>query len=74
MRANYNNGDDIGLSANGCDGCNPSSINGVLCHEHGCPDAWRDAKVECKWCGEMFAPESRGDVFCEFSCAEAYNG
>jgi len=46
MRKNYNNGDEISLKQNGCDGCSPSMINGVLCHETGCPDAWRDKDIE----------------------------
>ena len=44
MREHYNNGDPIDLKHNGCDGCSPSMINGVLVHERGCPDAWRDAE------------------------------
>lgn len=41
-RSEYRNGDPISLEFTGCNGCSPSAINGVLCHEHGCPDAWRD--------------------------------
>ena len=44
MRTTYRNGDEIGLRYNGCDGCSPATVNGVLCHETGCPDAWRDAE------------------------------
>ena len=44
-RKAYRNGDPIELSC-GCNGCSPSMINGVLCHEQGCPDAWRDKAVE----------------------------
>ena len=43
MRTHYKNGDEISLVHGGCDGCSPSSVNGVICHEHGCPDAWKDA-------------------------------
>jgi hypothetical protein len=43
MRANYRNGDPIDLKHNGCDGCSPAMVNGTLCHERGCPDAWRDS-------------------------------
>lgn len=49
MRERYRNGDPIGL--NNCDGCNPSNINGVLCHETGCPHAWKDYPRECMECG-----------------------
>ena len=63
MRTNYRNGDEITLSC-GCDGCSPSMINGTLCHETGCPDAWRDYSVECFECGCDFQPESRGQRVC----------
>jgi len=42
MRTEYLNGDPIDLIYNGCNGCSPTTVNGVLCHESGCPDAWRD--------------------------------
>ncbi len=71
MRTHYRNGDSITLG--GCDGCNPMMIQGVLCHETGCPDAWRDSTVECPWCGQDFTPEERYQRFCDESCAEAYN-
>ncbi len=44
MRTTYRNGDPIDLKHNGCDGCDPCMINGIFCHETGCPDAWRDAE------------------------------
>jgi hypothetical protein len=49
-------------------------INKVLCHEHGCPDAWKDYDRECKWCGNKFTPEEKGQNFCDESCYNAYNG
>ena len=33
-----------------CDSCEVLNINGVNCHEHGCPDAWKDYKTECYEC------------------------
>lgn len=42
MRTHYRNGEEIGLKHTGCDGCTPLMINGVLCHETGCPYAWKD--------------------------------
>jgi hypothetical protein len=63
MRTNYRNGDEISLSC-GCDGCSPSMINGVLCHESGCPDAWRDKAVACFECGCDFYPFQRGERTC----------
>ncbi len=32
-----------------CQSCEALTINGLYCHEHGCPDAWKD--VKCKLCG-----------------------
>lgn len=73
MRTQYNNGNDISLQENGCDGCSPDMINGILCHESGCPDAWRDYDRDCKWCGQTFQPENRNQQFCDNECATAYN-
>ena len=56
-RTHYANGDEITLAC-GCDGCNPSMVNGVLCHEHGCPEAWRDVAKECDECGGEFYAET----------------
>lgn len=63
MRTHYRNGEEITLSC-GCDSCNPARINGTLCHEQGCPDAWRDYLVECCECGMEFYPEERGQRHC----------
>lgn len=57
-RARYRNGDEIHLVHTGCDGCSPLVINGVLCHEPGCTEAYRDVKVECQECGSLFFAES----------------
>lgn len=45
-RLTYRNGDRVGMIFNGCDGCNLMIINGILCHEQGCPDAWRDKDID----------------------------
>lgn len=74
MRTHYRNGDEISLQGNGCDGCSPSMINGHLCHEQGCPEAWKDHKTECKECGCEFAPEEKGQAFCSEHCAIWYAG
>ena len=63
MRTHYRNGDEISL--NGCDGCNPSMIQGVLCHELGCPDAWRDTRKECRECGCDFYRTDRWQAQCQ---------
>ena len=55
-----------------CNSCDCIFINGVKCHEHGCPDSWKDYKKECKWCGQEFKPDARDQNFCSDECAEAY--
>ena len=55
-----------------CESCQALMINGVLCHETGCPDAWKDYKRECKWCGQEFSPETKEQVCCSDDCAESY--
>jgi hypothetical protein len=56
-----------------CSSCEVLVINNVICHEIGCPDAWKDEVRKCKWCGQRFKPEDRNQVFCNSDCAEAYN-
>jgi hypothetical protein len=63
IRQTYRNGDPISLSC-GCDGCSPLRINGVLCHEQGCREAWRDYAVPCRECGCEFLREERHQVIC----------
>lgn len=67
MRTTYRNGQDITLRC-GCDGCSPMMINGLLCHEQGCPDAWRDRRRDCNECGCDFFATERHAVVCE-DCA-----
>ena len=45
----------------GCPSCNMVSINGIATHETGCPDAWKDERRKCKWCDNVFTPESKLD-------------
>jgi len=56
-----------------CEQCEVLYINGVKCHEIGCPDAWKDYVKECKWCGQEFQPEDKWQVLCSDDCAECYN-
>lgn len=56
-----------------CNSCEVLRINGVLCHETGCPDAWKATK-ECAWCGQAYTPETRWQKCCSDDCTEAYNG
>lgn len=48
-----------------CQSCNLARINGVLCHETGCPDAWRDRAATCFQCGYDFTPDTRFQRVCE---------
>lgn len=58
----------------GCNACEVLYINGVKCHEHGCPEAWRDETRECTWCGEDFTPVTKGQRYCSPDCAESHYG
>lgn len=55
-----------------CNSCETLRINGMVCHEIGCPDAWRDYTIECKWCGQKFKPETKGIPFCCHTCMTSY--
>lgn len=57
-----------------CESCEAIMINGVYCHEQGCPDAWKDYKKECKWCGQEFQPDWKEQSCCSQECAAAYHG
>lgn len=57
-----------------CKSCQVININGIPCHETGCPEAWKHYKRSCKWCGEMFIPERKKQDCCSHSCEVAYNG
>ena len=37
-----------------CDSCHILSINGLACHETGCPDAWKDYEKDCFECGWQY--------------------
>jgi hypothetical protein len=56
-----------------CDSCEVLVVNNVICHEQGCPDAWKDEIRSCKCCGTKFKPTSRDQYFDDDTCAEAYN-
>lgn len=63
-----------------CTDCDVVRINGVTCHETGCPSAHIDPdtgqpyRVECMECGSLFEPESRGDWYCNDDCRAAIYG
>ena len=68
----YRNGDDITLIHTGCDGCTPTTIGGILVHELGCPESWRDQHRKCKECGDTFYPLSRYQGICESCTRDNY--
>jgi hypothetical protein len=60
-----------------CKQCESVFINGVFCHEHGCQNSHLNEygnmrPTECKWCGNIFIPESKGQNLCSNECAESY--
>jgi len=55
-----------------CRSCAALMINGVFCHESGCPDAWRDYQIACRLCGCDFQPESQYQAVCEDCAREEY--
>lgn len=57
-----------------CSSCQIVVINGHVCHELGCPEAWKDETRECRWCGSSFKPASKGQGFCCNDCHACYNG
>ena len=62
-----------------CDSCDSLSINGVPCHETGCPESHIDLRTgrpytkECQWCGSDFEPGDRYQDFCDDDCAISYH-
>jgi hypothetical protein len=57
-----------------CNSCQLVRINGIVCHEIGCPDVWKDYERVCKWCGNSFKPELKHQDYCCTDCNEAYRG
>lgn len=56
-----------------CNQCEAATINGVYCHEQGCPDTWTTELRDCKWCGNEFKPDYDSQSCCSQDCLEAYN-
>lgn len=56
-----------------CESCKALVVNGTLCHETGCPNAWKYEARECKECGGWFKPEDKSQRFCTDSCWHYYN-
>ena len=56
-----------------CNSCEVLFINGVKCHETGCPEAYKDQIKECAWCGAEFTPEVKYQNCCSEDCYLNYN-
>lgn len=54
-----------------CHSCQAAAINGIPCHETGCPDAWRDYDRDCRECGCPFRPETSDRAVCDDCIANA---
>lgn len=57
-----------------CSQCEMLVINGVACHETGCPLYWQGTTAPCKWCGTPFRMEEMGQSFCDDDCGRLYHG
>lgn len=55
-----------------CDSCEVLVINNIVCHEHGCPEDWKDETRTCKWCGTKFRAKHSSDLFCSDDCQQTY--
>jgi hypothetical protein len=47
-----------------CDQCDMVAIQGIPCHETGCPNAWKDQKRTCVECGIQFPPTRYYQTVC----------
>ena len=56
-----------------CEQCEATMINGIHCHETGCPDAWKTRTRDCAWCGQTFLPENRDQQYCDETCEGVSN-
>ena len=67
-----------------CPNCQAVRINGVLCHEVGCPTSYIGNTLECIWCGTKFKVPTdeepikrrimeRERYFCSEDCVEFFN-
>ena len=57
-----------------CDQCQIVYINGMRCHEIGCPEAWKDYIIDCPECGTSFVPEEKEQTFCCEDCWRSHSG
>lgn len=58
----------------GCLDCQAAMINGLFCHETGCPSAWKTTTRACRECGTTFVPKRFSQQCCSRSCGNAFRG
>ena len=56
-----------------CNSCELLNINGLNCHETGCPDAWKDYEYDCRWCGSKLVNKEESTKFCDIHCYCMYS-
>lgn len=54
-----------------CDSCEAAAINGVYCHETGCPESARIKANACRECGDQMDTDGRNTRYCP-SCDTCY--
>ncbi len=57
-----------------CTQCELVHINGIPCHETGCPISYQDTIRECNWCGVNFNPSDQHQTECSHTCQVLYAG
>ena len=57
-----------------CDSCQILAINGVACHEQGCPNGHKNKTADCKECGRTFRLKHNGQTLCSNKCHREYYG
>lgn len=57
-----------------CPQCQILYINGLRCHETGCPLSHEGTTRECVECGRRFTPDQGFQHWCDDQCWRAYQG
>jgi len=61
-----------------CDDCDSVTINGIPCHENGCPSdhinllTGMKHEVICNWCDSYFEPDYKRQNCCDDDCYDAF--
>jgi hypothetical protein len=55
-----------------CPSCQLARIQGIVCHETGCPDRHLFTFTSCLWCGQRCKARRDGRRFCSGSCYRSY--